>query len=96
MVVRRKNSGGLHGNMMDSLMNQQQKMLERIHKINEEAQTNWEKAQGMLEMLNEICGTQYGWFAKRVVEFRSPNGSVAERYAHFNDLERKLRFEATH
>lgn len=71
-------------------------MLERIHKINEEAQTNWEKAQGMLEMLNEICGTQYGWFAKRVVEFRSPNGSVAERYAHFNDLERKLRFEATH
>jgi hypothetical protein len=50
----------------------------------------------MLEMLNEICGTQYGWFAKRVVEFRSPNGSVAERYAHFNDLERKLRFEATH
>ena len=52
--------------------------------------------QGMLEMLNEICGTQYGWCAKRVVKFRKPNGTVAERYAHFNDLESELRYEATH
>ena len=71
-------------------------MLERIRKINEEAQVNWEKAQGMLEMLNEICGTQYGWWAKRVVKFRKPNGTVAERYAHINDLESELRYEATH
>ena len=71
-------------------------MLERIHKINEEAQVNWEKAQGMLEMLNEICGTQYGWCAKRVVRFRKPNGTVAEQYAHYHDLESELRYEATH
>lgn len=32
-------------------------MKERIQKINEVAQENFEKAQGMLEMLNEICGT---------------------------------------
>ena len=68
-------------------------MLERIEKINEVAQTNWEKAQGMLEMLNEICGTQYGWFARRVVRFNKPNGTVAERYAHFNDLASELRWE---
>lgn len=41
MVLRRKNSGGLHGNMMDSLMNQQQKMLER----------NSDKLEGMMSSM---------------------------------------------
>lgn len=38
MFIGRKNSGGLHGNLMDSLMNQQQKMLER----------NSDKLEGMM------------------------------------------------
>lgn len=60
-------------------------MKERINKINEVAQENFDKAQGMLDMLNEICGTQFGFLNKRVVRFENPNGSVAERYAHCHD-----------
>ena len=58
-------------------------MKELIYKINHEK--NWEKAQGMLEMLNLIYGTQFGFLNKRVVRFENPNGSVAERYAHCHD-----------
>ena len=59
-------------------------MKELIYKINHEE--NWEKAQGMLEMLNLIYGTQFGFLNKRVVRFENPNGSVAERYAHCHDV----------
>lgn len=59
-------------------------MKELIYKINHEE--NWEKAQGMLEMLNSIYGTQFGFLNKRVVRFENPNGSSAERYAHCHDL----------
>ena len=58
-------------------------MKELIYKINHEE--NWEKAQGMLEMLNLIYGTQFGFLNKRVVRFENPTGSVAERYAHCHD-----------
>ena len=58
-------------------------MKELIYKINHEE--NWEKAQSMLEMLNLIYGTQFGFLNKRVVRFENPNGSVAERYAHCHD-----------
>ena len=60
-------------------------MKERIKKINEVAQENFDKAHGMLDMLNEICGTKFGFFNKRVVIFENPDGSVAERYAHMHD-----------
>ena len=58
-------------------------MKELIYKINHEE--NWEKAQGMLDMLNLIYGTQFGFLNKRLVRFENPNGSVAERYAHCHD-----------
>lgn len=58
-------------------------MKELIYKINHEE--NFEKAQGMLEMLNTIYGTQFGFLAKRVVRFDNPNGSTAERYANAHD-----------
>lgn len=58
---------------------------ERIHMINETAQENWDKAQGMLEMLNEICGTKYGWLNKRVVIFENPDASTAIKYAKVYD-----------
>lgn len=54
-----------------------------IYKINHEE--NWEKAQGMLEMLNEIYGTKFGFLRKRVVRFDNPDASTAERYAHCHD-----------
>lgn len=60
-------------------------MKERIKHINEVAQENFDKAQGMLEMLNDICGTKFGWLNKRVVIFENPNGSVAEKYAAAHD-----------
>ena len=60
-------------------------MKEKLMKINAMACTNWEKAQGMLEMLNEICGTKYGWLNKRVVWFENPDGSTAEKYAHCHE-----------
>lgn len=58
-------------------------MKELIYKINHEE--DWNKAQGMLEMLNMIYGTKYGFLNKRVVRFENPEGSVAERYAHCYD-----------
>lgn len=60
-------------------------MKERIKHINEVAQENFDKAQGMLEMMNEIFGTKFGWLKRRVVIFENPDASVAERYAHCHD-----------
>lgn len=58
-------------------------MKELISKINHEE--NWDKAQGMLEMLNSVYGAQYGFLNKRVVRFDNPDGSTAEKYAHCHD-----------
>lgn len=59
-------------------------MKELIRMINYEE--NFDKAKGMLEMLNAIYGTRYGFLGKRVVRFEDPDGSVAERYAHCHDV----------
>ena len=58
-------------------------MKELIWKINHEP--NWDKAQGMLEMLNLIYGTKFGFLAKEVVWFDNPDASTAEKYAHAHD-----------
>ena len=63
-------------------------MKELIYKITHEE--NFEKAQGMLEMLNTIYGTQFAFLAKRVVRFDNPNGSTAERYANAHDARCEL------
>lgn len=63
-------------------------MKQLIYKINHEE--NFEKAQGMLEMLNTIYGTQFGFLKKRVVRFENPEGSTAEKYAHAHDLYSEL------
>lgn len=60
-------------------------MKERIRKINAIAQVNFEKAQGMLDILNDIYSLNFGWFNKRVVIFKNPNGSTAEKYANMHD-----------
>lgn len=58
-------------------------MKELIAKINHEE--NFEKAKGMLEMLNAVYGTNFGFLNKRVVRFDDPESSVAEKYAHCHD-----------
>ena len=65
-------------------------MKELIYKINHEE--NFEKAQGMLEMLNAIYGTKFGFLSARVVRFENPEASVAERYAHLHDAWAELDF----
>lgn len=59
--------------------------VEQIRKINAVAQENFDRAQGMLDMLNELSGLKLGWLAKRVVVFDNPDGSVAEKYASCHD-----------
>lgn len=58
-------------------------MKELIYKINHE--DNFDKKQGMLEMLNMIYGTRFGFLGGRVVRFENPDASTAEKYAHAHD-----------
>lgn len=69
------------------MMNINEKMIANINAI---AKENWEKAQGMLDMLNGLAGTKFGWLNKRVVRFENPDGSTFERYANAHDLEIEL------
>ena len=66
-----------------------------IEKINAEAKNNLEKAQGMLEMLNTLYGTKYGWLARRVVRFENPEATTAEKYANAHDLVAELWYKET-
>lgn len=61
-------------------------MKERVKEINDTAQENFEKAEGMLEMFNDIYGTQYGWLNKRVVWFEKPEASTCEKYKNVHDV----------
>ena len=60
-------------------------MQEVISKINGVAIENFEVAEGMLEVVNDIMGTKFGWLNRRVVIFDNPNASTAEKYAHCHD-----------
>lgn len=57
----------------------------QVNSLNETAQANFQKAQDMLDGINMVLGTQYGWLAKRVAWFEKPNGSTAEQYARAHD-----------
>ncbi len=57
---------------------------EMINKLNEIAEENFEKAQAMLEGINLVLGTEYGWLKKRVVFF-DDTSSVAAKYASVHD-----------
>ena len=65
-------------------------MKELVQMINYEE--NFDKAEGMLQMLNAIYGTQYGLLNRRVVRFDNPYGSVAEKYSGCHDLLCELKF----
>lgn len=58
---------------------------EMISKLNSIATEDFEKAQAMLDGINLVLGTKYGWLAGRVVFFDKPDGTVAEKYAGAHD-----------
>ena len=58
---------------------------EAIKKINNVAYDNFEVAEGMLEIVNDIMGTKFGWLNRRVVIFDNPDASIEEKYAHCKD-----------
>lgn len=57
---------------------------EMIGKLNNMAAENFEKAQAMLDGINMILGTEYGWLNGRVVFF-DDTSSVARKYATAHD-----------
>lgn len=58
---------------------------EQAHKLNAIAAENFEKAQGMLDGINMVLGTEYGWLCGRVVFF-DDTSSVAAKYATAHDV----------
>lgn len=57
----------------------------QVQNLNETAQDDFELAQKVLDSLNLMLGTKYGWLNKRVVWFENPDASTAEKYAHCHD-----------
>ena len=57
---------------------------EMIGKLNNMAAENFEKAQAMLDGINMVLGTEYGWLNRRVVFF-DDTSSVARKYASVHD-----------
>ena len=57
---------------------------EMIGKLNNMAAENFEKAQAMLDGINMVLGTEYGWLNRRVVFF-DDTSSVARKYATAHD-----------
>ena len=57
---------------------------EMIGKLNNMATENFEKAQAMLDGINMVLGTEYGWLNRRVVFF-DDTSSVARKYATAHD-----------
>ena len=56
----------------------------QISKLNAIATQDFEKAKAMLEGINMILGTEYGWLNKRVVFF-DDTSSTARKYATAHD-----------
>ena len=59
---------------------------ELIRALNAAAQVDFDGAKTLLDLVNEVCGTKYGWLAKRVVFFDNPDADTATKYAHVHDL----------
>lgn len=57
---------------------------EQIKMLNEIASTDFEKAKAMLDGINMVLGTNYGWVAARVVFF-DDTSSTAKMYATAHD-----------
>ena len=68
---------------------------EMISKFNEIAADNFEKAQAMLEGINLVLDTEYGWLAKKVVFF-DDTSSVAAKYASAHDAYANAWYQETY
>lgn len=69
-------------------------MKERIHWINETAKEEFNKAKGMLDMLNECEHTEYAFLCRRVVYSETASlSNMAAFYADCHDLEIALETE---
>lgn len=55
-----------------------------VHELNEIAKVDFEKAEAMLEGINLVLGTEYGWLNQRVTYF-DDTSSVASKYATAHD-----------
>lgn len=53
-----------------------------ISKINEIAQEDFDRAEAMLNGINMVLGTEYGWLNKRVVVFEDASTCFKYRNAH--------------
>ena len=60
---------------------------EMIKKLNETAAVDFDKAMAMLDGINMVLGTKYGWLAKRVVFFDNPDASTCFKYCGAHDAE---------
>lgn len=58
---------------------------EMINRLNNMAQEDFEKAEAMLEGINMVLGTKYGWLNKRVVFFDEPDAPTCIKYKHAHD-----------
>ena len=58
------------------------KMIEELNTI---AQEDFERASAMLEGINLVMGTKYGWLNKRVVFFDESGTSTCIKYRHTHD-----------
>jgi len=58
---------------------------EQIVTLNEIAKTDFTKAQAMLEGMNMVLGTKYGWLGGRVVWFEEPDASCCIKYRNAHD-----------
>lgn len=58
---------------------------EMISKLNELAQEDFEKAKAMLDGINMVLGTKFGWLNKRVVFFDEPDASTCIKYRNAHD-----------
>ena len=56
-----------------------------ISELNKIAQEDFDKAQLMLDGINLVLGTKYGWLNRRVVFFDEPDKSACIKYINAHD-----------
>ena len=58
---------------------------EAIKKLNEIAIEDFDKAEAMLDGINMVLGTKYGWLKRRVVFFDEPDATTCIKYRNVHD-----------
>lgn len=56
-----------------------------VTKLNGIAQEDFDRAKAMLDGINMVLGTKYGWLGKRVVWFEQPDAPTCIKYAGAHD-----------